>query len=291
MLVPCPDQPGSVLLDYLSLLLPYEFSWLAILFFGTASVLYAKGQRVLAQSGEPVARWCSVLFWLGLTLAYIVMHTRFDYYAQFMFFIHRIQHLALHHVAAILLMGANPWRALAAGFPDGAAKRWVARVLQSPLVQWPYRFIQFPPIAVMVFAGLIFFWLTPSIHFNAMLSQPLYLLMNWSMFIDGLLFWWLILDPRSPARVGTLGFGKRILVIWAATVPQLALGAYIVGAPQSLYDIYEVCGRAWPIAPHDDQVLGGLFTWIPPAMMGVLVMVVVLRRLLHQSDNDGAQPA
>lgn len=291
MLVPCPDQPGSVLLDYLSLLLPYEFSWLAILFFGTASVLYANGQRVLAQSAEPVARWRSVLFWLGLTLAYIVMHTRFDYYAQFMFFIHRIQHLALHHVAAILLMGANPWRALAAGFPDGGAKRWVARVLQLPLVQWPYRFIQFPPIAVMVFAGLIFFWLTPSIHFNAMLSQPLYLLMNWSMFIDGLLFWWLILDPRSPARVGTLGFGKRILVIWAATVPQLALGAYIVGAPQSLYDIYEVCGRAWPIAPHDDQVLGGLFTWIPPAMMGVLVMVVVLRRLLHQSDNDGAQPA
>lgn len=270
--------------------MPYEFSWVAVLFFGSTGVLFARGQRVLAKSGTPLPRWRSALFWLGLTLAYVVMHTRFDYYAQFMFFIHRLQHLALHHVAAILLMGANPWKTLSAGFPEGNAKRLITRVLQSGWVQMPYRVIQFPPVAVLLFAGLIFFWLTPAIHFNAMLSQPLYLLMNWSMFLDGLLFWWLILDPRSPARAGTLGFGKRILVIWAATVPQLALGAYIVGAPNSLYDIYEVCGRAWPIAPHDDQVLGGLFTWIPPAMMGVLVMVVVLRRLLHQSTKDDTQP-
>lgn len=277
--------------DFLTILLPYEFSWIAVLFFGSTSLLYARGQRALARSGAPLPVWRSVLFWLGLALAYGVMHTRFDYYAQFMFFIHRIQHLALHHVAAILLMGSNPWKALAAGFPEGVAKRAIAQMLQSPWVQWPYRVLQFPPLAAFLFAGLIFFWLTPDVHFRAMLSQPLYLLMNWSMFIDGLLFWWLILDPRSPTRAGTLGFGKRILLIWVATVPQLALGAYIVGAPDILFDIYEICGRAWPIAPHDDQVLGGLFTWIPPAMMGVLIMVVVLRRLLHQSASEDAKPA
>jgi putative membrane protein len=234
--------------------------------------------------------WRSVLFWLGLALAYAVMHTRFDYYAQFMFFIHRIQHLALHHVAAILLMGSNPWKALSAGFPEGTLKDSIGKVLLSAWVQWPYRVIQFPPLAALLFVGLIFFWLTPDIHFRAMLSQPMYLLMNWSMFLDGLLFWWLILDPRSPSQAGTMGFGKRILLIWAATVPQLALGAYIVGAPPNLYDVYDVCGRAWPLAPHEDQVLGGLFTWIPPAMMGVLIMIVVLRRLLRESSGKEVHP-
>ncbi|WP_127557153.1 cytochrome c oxidase assembly protein [Saccharospirillum alexandrii] len=272
-------------------LLPYEFSWLAVVFFGGTGLLFVRGQRVLAQAGTPLPGWRIALFWLGFVLAYSVMHTQFDYFAQFMFFIHRIQHLVLHHLAAILLMASNPWKVLSAGFPEGRTKHIVARALSSRVIQIPYRIIQFPPLAGFIFVGLIFFWLMPEVHFKAMLSQPLYLVMNWSMFLDGILFWWLILDPRSPVRAKTLSFGKRIIVIWFVTVPQLGLGAYIVTSPANLYDIYDLCGRAWPIAPHDDQVLGGVLTWIPPGMMGVLVMVVLLRRMLHQSEQTKVRPA
>lgn len=272
-------------------LLPYEFSWFAMVFFGGTGFLFVRGQRVLSKAGTPLPGWRVALFWLGFVLAYVVMHTQFDYFAQFMFFIHRIQHLVLHHLAAILLMASNPWKVLSAGFPEGKTKHLVARALSSRAIQIPYRIVQFPPLAGFIFVGLIFFWLMPEVHFKAMLSQPLYLVMNWSMFLDGILFWWLILDPRSPVRARTLGFGKRIIVIWFVTVPQLGLGAYIVTSPANLYDIYDLCGRAWPIAPHDDQVLGGVLTWIPPGMMGVLVMVVLLRRMLHQSEQGRVQPA
>lgn len=279
------------MLEYLSYLLPYEFSWFAIVFFGCSGLLFARGQRALARAGDPIPKLRSSLFWLGFVLAYVVLHTRFDYFAQFMFFIHRIQHLILHHLAAILLMAANPWKVLAAGMPEGGVKAVITKVIHSQFVLIPYRILQFPPLAGLLFVGLIFFWLMPEIHFKAMLSQPLYLVMNWSMFLDGMLFWWLILDPRSPVKAGTLAFGKRILLIWVVTVPQLGLGAYIVSSPANLYDIYDLCGRAWPISPIDDQVLGGIFTWIPPGMMGVLVMVVLLRRMLHHSAHNDMQVA
>jgi putative membrane protein len=48
-----------------------------------------------------------------------------------------------------------------------------------------YRFVQGPVVAPLLFVGLIYFWLSPSIHFAAMLSLDRYQAMNWSMVIDG----------------------------------------------------------------------------------------------------------
>ncbi|HAB04112.1 MAG TPA: cytochrome c oxidase assembly protein, partial [Alcanivorax sp.] len=45
---------------------------------------------------------------------YAVIHTQFDYYARYMFFMHRIQHLVLHHLGAFLIALANPLPVLAA---------------------------------------------------------------------------------------------------------------------------------------------------------------------------------
>lgn len=266
--------------EILTWLLPYELSWLAVLFFGAAAVFYVRGCRALAQAGEGEALGRQILFWIGLGLAYTVLHTRFDYYAQFMFFIHRGQHLVLHHLAPILVCLANPWRVLAAGVPAGRTHNVLSRLLTSAPIRWGYAIIQYPLVAGVLFFGLIFFWLEPGIHFRAMLDQEYYLAMNWSMWLEGLLFWWLILDPRHPALSNTLAFGKRILLIWFVTIPQLWLGAYIATSREPLFDVYDVCGRAWPIDPMNDQLLGGILTWIPPGMMAVITMLIVLRRLL-----------
>lgn len=271
--------------EFLTFVLPYEFSWLAVAFFGSAAVFYVRGCRALKQveQGEHPGR--QLLFWLGLGLAYMVLHSRFDYYAQFMFFIHRGQHLVLHHLAPILLCLANPWRVLAAGVPQGRTRQVLSRLLLSAPVRWAYAIVQYPLVAGVLFFGLILFWLEPGIHFRAMLDQKYYLVMNWSMWLEGLLFWWLILDPRHPAQSATLGFGKRILLIWFVTIPQLWLGAYIATSREPLFDVYDVCGRAWLIDPMNDQLLGGILTWIPPGMMAVLTMLIVLRRLLHASNQ------
>ena len=147
---------------------------------------------------------------------------------------------------------------------------------------WVYNVLQQPFIALFLFVGLIYFWLWPSIHFDAMLSRDLYWVMNWSMLLDGLLFWWLIFDPRPPAITSSLGYGKRMLILAVAGVLQMILGAWIVFSRDMVYDVYEVCGRAWPLDPEVDQFLGGLLTYIPPAMMSIIGILLILRRAMHE---------
>ena len=267
------------LLDYL---LPYDFSPLTVLSYLLVLGFYGVGLLRMPDEDRPGALRIFA-FVLGVMICYGVMQTRFDYYAQYMFFVHRGQHLILHHIGPILIAISNPLPIM---------RFWYAKMspgLKNALrpVGWMYQVLQYPLIALILFVGLIYFWLWPSIHFDAMLSRDLYWIMNWSMLLDGLLFWWLVFDPRPPAITSSLGYGRRMLVLAAAGVLQMFLGAWIVFSRDMVYDVYEVCGRAWPIDPDVDQLLGGMLTYIPPAMMSILGILLILRRAMHE---DGKYP-
>lgn len=262
-------------------LLPWQFSPTVFLTCAVVVVLYARGLLALPRGADRVGFWRAFSFFLGIALNYAVMQTYLDFLAQHMFWIHRFQHLVLHHIGPVLIVLAAPQRVLRAGIPAGIARRlqvgaWIRRPLQNL-----FRVIQHPLIAPTLFVGLIFFWLTPSIHFTAMLDGRRYLLMNWSMLADGLLFWWLMLAPRQAQGAAAIGYGTRLVILAIVAVPQILLGAYITLHSTPLYDVYAVCGRAWAISPIDDQQLGGLLTWIPAAMMSLVGILVVLHHILH----------
>ena len=262
------------LLDYL---LPYDFSPLTILSYMLVMGFYGVGLIRMPEQDRPGSLRIFA-FTLGVLICYAVMQTRFDYYAQYMFFVHRGQHLILHHIGPILIALSNPLPVMRFWFAK-ISPGW--RHTLRPL-GWVYNVLQQPFIALFLFVGLIYFWLWPSIHFDAMLSRDLYWVMNWSMLLDGLRFWWLIFDPRPPAITSSLGYGRRMLVLAAAGVLQMFLGAWIVFSRDMVYDVYEVCGRAWPLDPEVDQLLGGMLTYIPPAMMSILGILLMLRRAMHQ---------
>jgi putative membrane protein len=277
----------------LDFLLPWEFSPTVLLSCAGAVVLYLRGVRRRRAAGHPEGLWRPSAFVLGVGLVYFVMQTHYDYLSQHMFFVHRVQHLVLHHLGPFLIMLAVPQPTLAAGLPDWLYRRALVPLWSNAWVQRLYRVVQSPLVAPLLFVGLIYFWLTPSIHFDAMLSAGRYKAMNWSMVIDGLLFWYLILDPRSRGEGALLGFGARIIVLWLIILPQIALGAYIGLSKSVIYDVYDVCGRAWPLDPLTDQQVGGLVTWIPSSMMSVVAMLIVLRFWMHSEDtrNARARPA
>lgn len=259
---------------WLDFLKPYDAQWWLIALFALALALYLRG---LAHRGRVADVPGAVAFLLGLAAMYATMQTQFDYYAQYMFFIHRIQHLVLHHLGPLLIALAAPSTVLAAGTP-APLRAFGGRLVDSAPVRLIYRVLQQPVIAGILFVGLIGYWLIPSVHFDAMLSARLYWLMNLSMAVDGLLFWWFMLDPRPPgATPVTRRVGLRVLVLWAVMVPQIAIGAWIALSPDIIFDVYAVCGRAWPVSPLLDQQLGGLITWIPAAMMSVLATLILLR--------------
>lgn len=277
-------MPLSTVVEFLQ---PYIVSPLTLIGFAVVLALYLRGLVLARRQRRRIGILRPVGFLLGLVLCYGVMQTRFDYFAQYMFFMHRLQHLVLHHLGPFLIALAAPWTVLGLGLPAGPRERWLKPLWRHPWTQGLYGFVQHPVIAPVLFVGLIFFWLMPSIHFDAMLNLTLYHVMNWSMLLDGLLFWWLMLDPRDTDRFGTLSFSKRIVILMLIMFPQIVLGAYIALSGREIYDVYDVCGRAWPIASETDQRLGGLITWIPAAMMSVLGIVAVLR-FMHQRDKAPA---
>lgn len=263
-------------------LIPWEPSPLTLLAFAAVGALYLRG----SQRSPLTAPWPRQLaFWLGFAVLYIGLQSQLDYYAEHEFFIHRLQHLGLHHLGPFLIALAYPGATLRRGLP----LRWRTRGLDPLLRTAPVRrtldVLLNPVVAGVLFVGLIYLWLWPAVHFDAMLDARLYRVMNTSMAVDGLLFWWLILDPRPrpPARLAP---GVRVLLALAVMPPQIALGAYISFTQRDLFPLYSLCGRAMGgISPATDQLLGGLVTWIPASMMSVIAALLALRHWIALSQR------
>jgi putative membrane protein len=277
--------------DFLAFFVPWEFSWLVQLSVWGSLLLYWNGLRH-TPDGELPGYGPVIAFVVGVVLMYVVTQTRFDYWSQYMFFIHRGQHLVLHHLAPFLIALSMPAPVLARGIP-APVRDWFSRRAGLKWI-WlrVYRGLQNPAVACVLFVGLIAFWLTPEIHFDAMLNVTLYWVMNWSMALDGLLFWWLMFDRGRGGITPKLGYGTRVLLLFAVMVPQIVIGASITFADQNWFEVYAVCGRAWPLDPMTDQLIGGLITWIPAAMMSVVGALVVLRFWIYDdARRSAAEPA
>ncbi|HVC16224.1 MAG TPA: cytochrome c oxidase assembly protein [Rhodanobacter sp.] len=259
---------------------PWDFSWVEFLGAAFVSLWYLRGLAQMPPAERP-RPWRRVVFIAGLLLIYAVLQTHFEYVAQHMFFLNRVQHVAMHHLGPFLIAIAWPAPPIWRGMPEP---------LRRVLMSWPIgRFMavmQRPVLAVVIFVGSFFFWLIPSVHFRAMLDPQLYAVMNWTMVGDGLLFWCLVLDPRPspPARVRPFA---RAIMGAVVMFPQIAGGAYIAFNRHDLYSYYDLCGRLFPsVSPLYDQMLGGIIMWIPPAMMSAISIILVLNMVRLNDEND-----
>lgn len=270
---------------WLALLVPWLPSPTVLGTLAVSGCLYFRGCR--RERVSAARQWA---FWIAWALLYLALQTQMDYFAERQFFVHRLQHVLLHHLAPFLFALAWPGPALWAGIPP-RLRRSIAEPLTASR---PFRaamdFLMNPLICGGIFVGLIWLWLVPRIHFYAMLDVRLYRLMNWSMAIDGLFFWLLTLDPRPspPARMKP---AYRVLLLAAVIPPQIAPGALITLTPTNLYPIYDLCGRAFAgISSHDDQTLGGLILWIMSTMMCVIGALVALYFWFRISEETQAAP-
>ena len=246
--------------------LPWDFSILWYAAFAFTGLCYVRGLREVRPT-----RWRIVVFLLGAGLIWTVVQTRFEYLALHQFFYNRLQHMIMHHLGAFLIALAWPWATIIAGMPPA-----VRRVIDHRWFRQGLAFTRQPEVAGFVFVGLLALWLTPSVHLAAMLSPILYPLMNWSMVIDGLLFWALVLDPRPPEQAGISFVARGVLGV-AVMFPQIAMGAYLCFADHDLYPFYTWCGRLYPtIDPLMDQRIGGVVVWESPGMMSVFTLILVL---------------
>ena len=249
--------------------LPWEFSWPEYLATVLTLGWFARGLYRLPPSQHPPL-WRSICFVAGMASFWIVLQTRIDYYAQHMFFVHRAAHFVLHHLGAFAIALGMSGPVLFAGMPD-----FLKPVIASRPVQGMLAFLQHPVAAPFLFVGLLYFWLIPQIHTRVMLDANLYELMNWTMAVNGVMFWSLILDSRShpPARLSHLMRGLLILVI---ELPQMLLGAILSLSAHDIYPVYTICGRVLDMTALNDQHYGGLIIWLPGTLTSFAAMIVVL---------------
>lgn len=260
---------------------PWDFSPVAFVAVALAVLWYGRGIARAPRAVRPPV-WRIVCLALGLLTIWAVLQTRFEYWSQHMFFINRIQHVAMHHLGPMLIALAAPGAVIRRGMPRIAARLAGARPVTATL-----SVVQHPVLAPVLFVGLFWFWLIPGVHFRAMIDPELYAVMNWSMIVDGLLFWSLVLDPRPapPARVSYL---VRAALAIGVMFPQIVFGALITFSPYDLYPYYSYCGRLLAsMSAIEDQQIGGIVIWIPPGMMSVAALVLVVNSLrLHDAGKE-----
>jgi putative membrane protein len=249
--------------------LPWEFSWPEYLATALTLGWFVRGLKILPKAQHPPL-WRSICFVAGVASFWIVLQTRIDYYAQHMFFVHRAAHFVLHHFGAFFIAMGMSGPVLWAGMPE-----FLKPVVKARPVQATMSFLQNPVMAPFLFIGLLYFWLIPGIHTRVMLDANLYELMNWTMAINGVMFWSLILDCRAkpPARLSHLMRAALILVI---ELPQMVLGAILSLTERDIYPVYTICGRVLDMTALNDQHYGGLIIWLPGTLTSFAAMIVVL---------------
>ena len=123
---------------WLAFLLPWEFSPLAVALVVGAAVAFVRGAR-RAPPGQEVGVARRIGFFAGLALLYFVMQTHYDYLSQHMFYIHRLQHLVLHHAGPFLIALSQPQAVIARGLPQRLHDRVLAPAWRHPLRSGPRR--------------------------------------------------------------------------------------------------------------------------------------------------------
>ncbi len=260
--------------------LPWDFSWIEFLGIALPLVWYLRGLALTQAEERP--HWLRITaFLLGILFIYTLMQTRFVYYAQHMFLLNRVQHAGMHHLGPFLIALGWPGGTLARGAPD-----WALRLARTTFVRRALRFLMHPVVAAVTFAGLIGLWLLPAVQFVMMISPPLYVVMNLSMVLDGLLFWFLVLDPR-PSPPAYHSYTVRLITTIAVIFPQLILGARLTFSLEPWYPYYDLCGRLFPtVSALMDQHLGGVVVWVPSSMMSSIAFLLIVNNVRLNEDRQ-----
>lgn len=270
-------------MDILAWLVPWEFSPTLVISFVLAAVLFVRGART-----HHVTMARKALFWTGMVLLYLSLHTHVDYYAERMFFIHRIQHLVLHHLGPLLLMGAFPGQVMRAALPltwRRSLRDWTRQGVGRVIV----RLLTHKILVPVLFVFLVLVWLIPSVQFYSMLDWRLYRIMNWSVVISGFMYWNLILD-RRPGPPAAMTPGGRVLSPFLTMAPQMLAGAIIAFTESDIYPLFDLCGRAIAMSAQTDQMIGGITMWIPAALVEVVGLLIALGTLMRLSGKGRLRP-
>ncbi|MFZ0128837.1 MAG: cytochrome c oxidase assembly protein [Candidatus Dormiibacterota bacterium] len=225
---------------------------------------------VIRRSAEPISRGRSLALVAAVVLLIGIWMSPLATLAQhYLLAAHLIQVLILMGPVAALLLLSLPRRA-------GIAPRSV------PL---PLRLAVHPVVAIVaVNAGFIVWHLTPA-YDAALANWWLYDLMQTTLLLVSVLFWWPIVTPCSPPARALTGFGKLGYIV-LATIPQTLGGLLVALAGHVLYPGYgggpQLVGLD---AMTDQQIAGASIALVSKVALFAAFWVVFMNLLSTGSDG------
>ena len=250
-----------------------------------AAYLYITGLGRWDRPSHPVNIWQRVSFFAGLLTIFLALQSPIDALSQHMLSIHQVQHFLLRMVGPLLVLLGAPLTPMLRGLPPWALMGVVKPVVRNLWARWAYDRITNPVLTTVLFLSILYLWQVPGPHDLALRNTLVHELMHVTMLGSGLLFYWLVIDPK-PHRSG-LHYGLRVLYLGLIIIPNTFLGAAITFSGDLLYSGYAEVEQPFNISLMTDQQLGGLLLWVPGDMMSILAAGVVMVMWYEREEGEG----
>jgi cytochrome c oxidase assembly factor CtaG len=187
--------------------------------------------------------------------------------------------LAAHLIQVLVLMGPVPALLLLSLPPE-------VRIARTS-IPLPIRLAVQPVVAIVALNATFIAWHVTPIYDAALASWWLYDLMQASLLLVSLLFWWPIVSPCSASAKRVSGFGKLGYIV-LATIPQTFGGLLVALAGHVLYTGYGDGPRLLGFDPMTDQQVAGASIALVSKIALLFAFFVIFMNLLN-ADSDGRE--
>lgn len=254
--------------------------------------MHELGLRRLNRRSQPAVarrrRLRSLWFYLGLGVLLVAVESPIDYWSDYYFWVHMIQHLLLIFAAPVPIVAGAPWQPLQHGIPAGLRRRLARAMIASSRTAIPrrlFRWLRSPWVAVIGLNAALVLWHLPAPFDLAEDNPAVHVwLMHGSFFVFGVLFWLQLIESR-PFRIRLSPAGQILAIFATANVMFIMAMALSVFSSGSWYPWYLHQEPAY--AAFADQQLGAGIMWTCGDVWAVPAMVVAVRRLIDQRRRTG----
>jgi putative membrane protein len=251
-----------------------EWVWdpLIVLPIAVSAWLYAAGSR----KAEGLARWEKACFWTGWISLVLALMSPLHPMGESLFSAHMAQHELLMVISAPLLVLGRPLIAFLWALPR-KTRRSAGAVSKFSWVRQPWEYLTRPLVAFMVHFAAVWLWHVPAAYDASVTSNAVHTAQHASFLGSALLFWWAAIRQH----VGRKHYGPGLFYIFATATHTSILGALLTFSNLPWYDVYRSTVGAWGLTSLEDQQLGGLIMWIPPAFVYLAIFLWIFAQWMH----------
>lgn len=270
-------------------LFDWSFEPVPIVGSATAAYLYWRGRRTGAMALGRSTSWDNgdTAFVLGIGALLLALVSPISYFDTTLQWDHMVQHVLLLLVAPPLILLADPFRTVWAGYlaaqgrPIVIEGTWPARVM-GKLHSGP----RAAALVVTVFSVDLLLWHLPPIYNATLRMASVHDLEHLTFLVVGLLFWDQVISPlQAPGRLSLVGRGVVVLV---GMFVSWGLAIIIGYATHPLY--------AYPV-PHgglsllgDQEIAAGVM-WVPGGVPFLIALLYLGIRWFELDDRAGSTAA